>query len=301
MTMTRIMTIAEAVEKTRESVITGPWSQQEGDEIPDNWRHMDLNDPELECCVGTKLYMHFYQDKVDSPLSNPSTPSIWLAGIDAFAASIGGNRAHMILMFREFCPDQDPFSGVSWKVTREEAWDRLSKIDRLPSLCGADLSRTNLSYADLSYTDLSRVNLRGAIMKRSVLRGINGTQGDFSYAFLGNADFSGADLRQARLVHTRGKHVNFTSTIMHHAYLHGASLNYADLSEAELAYAEMEHVVLSHAKLHETDLYRTNLSFAGLYKADFSRASMIDTKLDYAVGWDTVIKTDIQTELVKLN
>jgi len=103
---------------------------------------------------------------------------------------------------------------------------------RLPCLCRADLSDTDLSGADLSSADLSGANLSGADLSSA----------DLSGADLSSADLSGADLTEANL---------------ESANLQGAQLIAADLTDANL-----ERAYIKHANFTEAYLTNVNLKLA---------------------------------------
>ena len=119
-----------------------------------------------------------------------------VAGADAYARLIGGNRADAILLLRSCGAPHDPFV-FPWEVPPAEVFRRAAHSDTLPELRGADLSGTILSMADLHEADFRYANL-----SRALLSGANVTGTDFSYADLSHAKMSFTDVSQAILVGT---------------------------------------------------------------------------------------------------
>ena len=123
-------------------------------------------------------------------------------GVDTWAGTFGGNRAHAILLLRQAGAGHDPFSRNPWPEPPSRVWDRLAQVDALPTLVGADLSWVSLHGAglrdeDLSGTDLTGADLYDAQMAGATLAGANLTGANLTYANLLVADLSGAILRGA--------------------------------------------------------------------------------------------------------
>ena len=117
-----------------------------------------------------------------------------LAGSDAYARLIGGNRAHAILLLRSCGAPHDPFT-FPWEIPPAEVFRQAAQINDLPTLRGADLSHTVLSGTDLRGMDFSYANLSGAS-----LTGVDVPWTNFSYADLSYADMQWTDVSQATLV-----------------------------------------------------------------------------------------------------
>ena len=230
------LSIKEAVENTRDAVLSGSWTQWRAS-LPSRWREMQDIEKRPNC-IGMKLYMHFFRNRESSGY----LPE-YLEGLDAFAASMGANRAQLMLMCQQFCSRNDPFSGTSWTVSREEAWDTLAKCTYVPHTHGADLHYVNLSYADLRDTDLSRANLQG-----SELRHANLSVSNLQQARLSLADLSGADLDCANL---------------NRADLHGANLSRANLEGANLRYANLCSVDVEFAYYRAVKIDGAEFNYEG--------------------------------------
>ena len=106
-----------------------------------------------------------------------------MAGANAFAKSIGGNLAHVILMFRSI-GIRNPFGSFEWEIPHDRAMRLLSEIEDLPETKGADLEGANLYRADLEGANLTRANLEYA---------------NLEYANLDGANLEGANLEGAKL------------------------------------------------------------------------------------------------------
>jgi hypothetical protein len=131
-----------------------------------------------------------------------------------------------------------------------------------PSLCEADLSKTNLAQAHLSGADLRGANLSLADLRSADLFGASLVKADLYKADLRLANLSKADLRGADLSK---------------ADLRGVNLSRADLTGADLSKAD-----LGGANLSNAHLALTNLSGAQLFTADLSKAVLTDANLDKA-------------------
>lgn len=186
-------------EETRNMVCSGEWDQWNGS-ISSYWRENVYGQC---CCVGTKLYMHFFQNATKDNHAYP----LYYQGIDMFARSIGGNRAHMYLMCQPFCDEYiNPFAGNRWNVTRDKAWDTLSQIETLPSLQHVDLKDLYFGDADLSGSDLRHSNLSFADLSRADLRCADLRNTNLHWSTLYQANLENADLRGAKLLGNALKH-----------------------------------------------------------------------------------------------
>ena len=127
--MPTINLISDVVYKVRDNVLGGKW---------DDLVHRAMYDG---CGVGVKLAHEFGVDNGNDGDN--------IRGIDAFAKAIGGNRAHVILMFREAGIKCDITTCDKWGCERPSVWDYLSDARKLPELAGADLREAYLGLADL--------------------------------------------------------------------------------------------------------------------------------------------------------
>lgn len=194
---------------------------------------------ELPCCVGAHL-AHILRCVSPNFLD-------YLAGVDAFAELMGGNRAHVILMLRSAGAAYNPLSTSSWPIPIKEVWQNLMQIETLPSLQNADLRGADLRGADLCHADLRDAYLRKTVFSHAYLR-----KADLCYADLRKADVRGADVRGANLCY---------------ANLYGADLCHANLSGADLRGADLRHADLRQANLFSADVRGADLSGADLRDA----------------------------------
>ena len=257
------MSISEVVAKTRDTVLKGQWDQATG-LIPYNWRNKSQD--EIECCIGSKLFMYFYEDDIEGE-GNVHTK--FLAGIEAFAQAIGGNRAHMILMCKPFCDCNNPFGAKPWNVTRKQAWDRLSQIEKLPSLCGANLFCSDLMNANLSLSNMERACLDSANVIDCTLHEIRGVQSSWK-----RADLTGADLYKANLERASLSGVSASEAKLEEATLTHADMSYANFNITNLRYANLAYADLKYTDLTRADLSYANLAYADLFGADLSHANL---------------------------
>ena len=147
---------------------------------------------ERPCCVGAHL-----AHALDVGFG-------FFAGIDAWAVMMGGNRAHAILLLRQAGAPHDPLGGRRWETPAATVFERLSAIEEMPSLQGADLGGANLEAAGLGGADLRGADLRYANLEHAHLVAANLRGADLkgvfmAYANLWDADLQGADLRNANL------------------------------------------------------------------------------------------------------
>ena len=154
------------------------------------------------CCVGARLAGYF---EIES--------GNYMLGIDEFAKRLGGNRAHVILILREAGAGHDPLSADEWSNTPKDVWRNLLKIEKLPSLSGADLRYENLRGANLSGTNLSSANLSCADLTNANLRGTNLSYTNLSGANLSDANLNGAVLYKADLTDANLKNVDLDKSV----------------------------------------------------------------------------------------
>jgi uncharacterized protein YjbI with pentapeptide repeats len=129
-----------------------------------------------------------------------------------------------------------------------------------------------------------RVNLRGANLKETDLRGV-----DFRNAILEGINFSGADLENADLANSVLGKVNFCETNLRGVSFQGANLNGVNLQQAVLGrnnfsganlnHTDLESSNLSQANLRSARLMNTNLRLASLANADLEKAMMVGANL----------------------
>lgn len=151
-----------------------------------------------------------------------------------------GNDAQVILMLREAGAPDDPFSSYPWE-NREQIYANLLKVERLPSLVGADLSCADLRNRDLSGTDMSDIDLTGA---------------DLTYTNLAGAKLVRANLTNAMLIE--------------------ASLDGADLSESDLSGAIFREASLRNAKVKNAKCVGTDFDWADFTYVDFTGSTWVD-------------------------
>ena len=199
-------------------------------------------DPVKPCCVGAHL-AHLLLD-VDE-----NDDLHFYRGVDAWAAGMGGNRAHAIVLLRQAGAGLDPLGSEAWATPAATVFARLSAVETLPDLRGAKLREANLRWADLREADLRGAHLRGAKLYEADLRGADLREADLRGANLREADLRGADLRGA----------NLRWANLYEADLEGADLRGAKLRGANLRWADLEGADLRGANLYEADLRGANL------------------------------------------
>jgi uncharacterized protein YjbI with pentapeptide repeats len=125
-------------------------------------------------------------------------------------------------------------------------------------LNGADLARSDLRGIGMPNASLSRASLAAAILSRSYLNGSDFLQADLTYSDLRDASLFGANLSGASL--------------------RSVTLKRADLSRADLSGADLSQTDLSSAILFEANLQGVNLNNAYLVGADLSGANIVDAQ-----------------------
>ena len=141
------------------------------------------------CCVGAHLA--FLLDALGDYTIRPD----FLMGADAWAAAIGGNRAHAILLLRNAGAGHNPFSADDWPKPPAEVFRDLVNVETLPPLMGRDFDRCNFTGAYMRGADMRACTFRGAMLRET--------------------DFEGADLRAAI----------FTGALQANMILHGARID----------------------------------------------------------------------------
>ena len=188
------------------------WDQKNGTYEGDN----------VPCCVGAKLAWELEQSVS------------YINGAKAFCELIGANYAQIIVMLKNAGAGDNPFGASKWPEDPHEVFKNLEKIEKLPSLEGADLRFMALRGAKLKWANLKNSDLEDA---------------DLRYSNLRNTDLSGANLRGARL-----KNADLGG-----ANLEGADLSGADLTCADLSWARLEGAVLEAADLEAASVQGTIL------------------------------------------
>src|SRR5262245_102763 len=135
----------------------------------------------------------------------------------------------------------------------------------LQSLCGADLSKTDLSRATLVGADLADANLSGAILEGANLIGARLSKARLDRANLSRATLESADLSEALLVQ---------------AILTGANLLNVNLSQAAAVDADFSRALLQATNLSRADLSGAKLAGAVLISTNLERADFLYADLD---------------------
>ena len=157
-----------------------------------------------------------------------------------------GNEAQVILMLRQAGAPEKPLGFYGWH-NRKGIYANLLKVERLPSLVGANLR----------YADLREMDLRGA---------------DMTDVDLTRADLKGANLAGAKMVRA-----NLTGAMLQKANLSGVDLSDAILRGAKLRFANLEG-----ARVRNTECFGTDFTVANLKRADFTRSTWKDVITLYA-------------------
>ena len=203
-------------------------------------------DPVKPCCVGAHL-AHLLLD-VDE-----NDDLHFYRGVDAWAAGMGGNRAHAIVLLRQAGAGLDPLGSEAWATPAATVFARLSAVETLPDLRWANLYEAKLREADLRGAHLLGAHLREAHLREADLRGAHLRWANLRWAKLYEADLEGADLRGADL--------------------RGADLRGADLRGADLRGADLRGANLRGANLYEADLEGADLRGAKLRGAITERSA----------------------------
>ena len=175
--------------------------------LPINEKMLIYENDDTPCCIGARLAGHY------------KTDNHFLSGIREFASRLGGNTAHVILMFQQSGAGKNPLGKELWGTSASDVWDNMLNIKELPSLINADLS-------DL---DLSSVDFRGYDLKGTNFKGSNLFYTNFQNSNLTNANFS-----DVAFTYTNFQNANLTNTILP-AYVKfkwAADLTDADLTDA---------------------------------------------------------------------
>jgi len=216
--------------------------------------------PGTPCCFGAHLAGLLEDGKVS-----------YLAGGDALCKRLrqagfnGCNRAHLTLMLRACGAGRLPFGPSAWPEPPSIVFERLARIEELPSLVNADLSYDKLAHAKMAGADLRGANLSGA----------NLSDANLMFANLEGADLSNACLRETRL----------KGAVLEGAHLQGANLQEANLVDVEANGAYFECAQASGANFAYADLRGVNFRFA-----DLTKTIMQDADLEGAVLSGTNVK-----------
>ena len=185
--MSEAMKIQEAVEKVREMMCS-----------------LDKN-PFQEYWWNDHRYSPIAQ-----PFHPPSAENVHPYGLpDAWGRMMNANRAHLVIMLREAGAGHDPFSDAEWPSTPAQVSENLAKVEQLPNLEDADLSRI-----DFKWADLANANLTGADLSATDLR-----WADLTAADLQDANLTGADLNRTNLTNADLTGTNMAGVNLHSAYL----------------------------------------------------------------------------------
>ncbi len=162
------------------------------------------------CCVGAHL-AHCLAGQVN-----------FRDGLNAWAKLIGGTVAHAIVLLRTCGAPHDPFGQSPWEFPVAEVFRRVTQIENLPSLVGADFTNIDFYKADLSGANLSGATFFQACLAKANLSGSNLAGANLSEANLFGANLSNADVSGANVLGAYLVRVNIT----------GADLSRTDLSQA---------------------------------------------------------------------
>jgi uncharacterized protein YjbI with pentapeptide repeats len=121
----------------------------------------------------------------------------------------------------------------------DDYWRIASESDRLKSVKGAYLKKTDLRYADVSSAYVVNANLRNADLRGARIR-----KSDFTGADLRGANLEGADLRES----------NFQGSDLREATLAGVNLAGTDFENAQLGLADLRQSSFKDTKLAGADL-----------------------------------------------
>ena len=196
---------------------------------------------EMMCSLDKNPFQEYWwNDHRYSPIAQPfhreilgalSAENVHPYGLpDAWGRMMNANRAHLVIMLREAGAGHYPFSDAEWPSTPAQVWENLARMEQLPDLEGANLSRIDFKWADLANAnltgaDLSGTDLRWADLASANLTSANLTGADLSYANLMETDLQGADLTGADLNRTNLTGADLTGTNMAGVNLHSAYLD----------------------------------------------------------------------------
>ncbi|MHC4698863.1 MAG: pentapeptide repeat-containing protein [Planctomycetota bacterium] len=152
-------------------------------------------------------------------------------------------------------------------------WNRRVEAgDKIPSLHGVNLGKSDLGDTQLEGASLGGANLAGADLSDAALVGA-----DLSNADLHDADLSDASIFTANLTNANIEDADLSGADLGHANLAGANMNGADLEDADLSNANLRGAGLGYADLEDANLNNANL--AGV---DLSNATLVDAELTNA-------------------
>jgi uncharacterized protein YjbI with pentapeptide repeats len=160
-------------------------------------------------------------------------------------------------------------------------WRIKDKQDRIDSVKGAFLKKT-----DLRHADMFRAFLPKAILRRANLEG----------ARLTKANFQGADMRRANLKGANLLMANLNGTDLRLAALQDANLIGAQLQNANLGLANLEGAELNEADLNQADLRCANLTGA----RDLTLKRLRNVKTLYQAKLDKALFDEIKQEMPNL-
>ena len=185
-----------------------------------------------------------------------------LAGIDAFAQALGGNRAHAIVLLRAAGAPHDPFDDDKWPVPIGEVFRKLYRriLDNqtLPSLKNTDFQNMDFNYADLNRSDFSGANFSGAQMAEAnlghaklhsaVLDKTRAVDADFCCADMNGASCREGNFEKADLSGAMLEGADFTGSSLLHADLYEAKIEGADFTDVDLRACDFRHTEMEKAK-----------------------------------------------------
>ena len=191
---------------------------------------------------------------------------------DAWGRMMNANRAHLVIMLREAGAGHYPFSDAEWPSTPAQVWENLARMEQLPNLNGANLSRIDFKWADLASANLTGADLSGTDLRWA----------DLASANLSGADLSNANLSWASLMDADLPDADLTGADLNRTNLTGADLTRTNMAGANLEGANLRGATLDGTILIEADLTGANVTGVNLRSAYLNE----DTKLDGAIGLD---------------
>ena len=191
---------------------------------------------EMMCSSDKNPFQEYWwNDHRYSPIAQPfhreilgalSAENVHPYGLpDAWGRMMNANRAHLVIMLREAGAGHYPFSDAEWPSTPAQVSENLAKVEQLPNLEDADLSRIDFKWADLANANLTGADLTGTDLRWADLTGTNLSNANLSWASLMEADLTGSDLRGAILNRTNLTGADLTRTNMAGVNLHSAYLD----------------------------------------------------------------------------
>ena len=147
------------------------------------------------------------------------------------------------------------------------------------NLSGAILSRVDLSLAEMSGAMLDSSDLRSANLNSAMLSQVNLMGANMVNANLTGVDLTRANLTKANLYRARAIEANFSGATLHRANLTRATLTTVDLSRANLTESTFVSTNLRYADFSGADLSRSSLQEADLSGASIEKAARLDRRV----------------------